>query len=211
MLEAIYGIVGVIIGLIARSYLPGYLGQKGKNLATKEDVAEITTKIESVKHDYAKQLESTRSELSAQLNTHSFRYEKEYEVLSDLTSLLVDLRDASLNLRPIVDLREPGKSDQEIKQERLKKLYEAMSALYLLREKKRPFYPDDVYTKLTKIQKEAHSESVGYRYRDESTTDFAKYWEEAEKNQEQITNIAEKAMSQIRERITKWEKLIDGL
>lgn len=51
----------VIVGWLVRFYLPGYMKEKGKNLATKEDVADITNKIEQVKAEYAKQLEHYKS------------------------------------------------------------------------------------------------------------------------------------------------------
>jgi hypothetical protein len=42
--------VGLMVtGWFLLSYFPTYLAEKGKNLATKEDVAEITSKIEQVK------------------------------------------------------------------------------------------------------------------------------------------------------------------
>lgn len=58
--------LGAVIGagsvfLLLKSFLPSYLSEKGKNLATKEDVASITDKVESVKTDYAKVLEELRS------------------------------------------------------------------------------------------------------------------------------------------------------
>lgn len=58
--------LGAVIGalvvyLLLKSFLPSYLSEKGKNLATKEDIASITNKVESVKTDYAKVLEELRS------------------------------------------------------------------------------------------------------------------------------------------------------
>ena len=43
----IVGIVG--LGFFLKNYLPNYFLEKGKNLATKEDITEITEKIESVR------------------------------------------------------------------------------------------------------------------------------------------------------------------
>lgn len=55
-------LVSVIVGgLLIKNYLPGYIGEKAKNLATKEDIADITSKIEQVKAEYAKQLELYKS------------------------------------------------------------------------------------------------------------------------------------------------------
>ena len=55
----------LIVGwLLLRDYLPGYFQEKGKNLATKEDIREITEKIEAVRAEYAKQLELYKDEIS---------------------------------------------------------------------------------------------------------------------------------------------------
>jgi hypothetical protein len=59
--------LGAVIGatavyLFIKSFLPSYISEKGKNLATKEDIASITDKVESVKTDYAKVLEELRSD-----------------------------------------------------------------------------------------------------------------------------------------------------
>lgn len=58
--------LGAVIGalvvyLLLKSFLPSYFSEKGKNLATKEDVASITDEVESVKTGYAKVLEELRS------------------------------------------------------------------------------------------------------------------------------------------------------
>lgn len=49
----------VLWGLL-RHFFPGYLNEKARNLATKEDVADITRRIEDVKHDYATLLEEQK-------------------------------------------------------------------------------------------------------------------------------------------------------
>jgi len=208
----ILSLLGTMCIFIFRKYLLSYSSEKGKNLATKEDISEITTKIETVKHDYANQLESTKAELSAQLNTHSFRYEKEYEILSELTALLVSLRDASVSLRPAFDIKSPDKTEAEIKNERLQRFVEAQRDIYHAREKKRPFYPDEIYQSLVKIESIAHTESIKYAHQNPfENGNYLSYWEEAEKNQAEITSSAELAMKIIRERVTKWDILHKGL
>jgi len=49
-------IIGIIV-LIA-SFIGSYIRRKGQNLATKEDISEITNKIEGIRADYAKELEN---------------------------------------------------------------------------------------------------------------------------------------------------------
>lgn len=200
------------LGLLINGFLQKYFGKKGENLATKEDISEITNKIETVKHDYARQLESTKAQLSAQISTHGFRYEKEYEVLSELTALLVDVRDASLSLRPVMDYRDPLKTEDEIKKERLQRFFDTKRALYISREKKRPFYPAQIYEAILAVEKVARTESITYQYKDpNSDRNFMSYWEEAEKNQKEIAHLAEDAMGHIRKRVTKWEALSGDL
>lgn len=205
--NTLWAISGIVTGLLASNFIPRYLGKKAENLATKEDISEITKKIETVRHDYASQLEATKADLSAQLKTHGFRYEKEYEVLSELTALLVDLKDASLNLRPAADFKDPTKSQEVIKNERLKGLSEAGRALYLYREKKRPFYPSEIYKAISAVDEIARTELIQFQFHDPEIKSYSKYWQEADKNHEQIATLAEDAMKKIRERVTKWESL----
>lgn len=55
-MEKLYlGIASFCLGLIIKSYLPSYMNEKGKNLATKEDIEEITQKTEEVKVEFKKE------------------------------------------------------------------------------------------------------------------------------------------------------------
>lgn len=54
-------VAGIIVFLLMKFFLPGYLTEKGKNLATSEDIAKITKKIEAVKADYSVLLEELKS------------------------------------------------------------------------------------------------------------------------------------------------------
>lgn len=53
----------LVIGLVIRKYLPAYLGEKGKNLATKEDIAEITAITEREKARFTTAIEELRHQL----------------------------------------------------------------------------------------------------------------------------------------------------
>ncbi|TYT75161.1 hypothetical protein [Desulfobotulus mexicanus] len=47
----------VFIGFLVGQFLPSYLREKGKNLATKEDVERITRNVEAVKAEYSEKLQ----------------------------------------------------------------------------------------------------------------------------------------------------------
>jgi hypothetical protein len=57
-------VVGFLAGLFIRQLLPSYFTEKGKNIATKEDIEEITDKVERVKSQYAAELEKLRAEIT---------------------------------------------------------------------------------------------------------------------------------------------------
>lgn len=67
MLQHIDILIGTMLGglvtLLIKNYLPSYAREKGKNLATKEDIECITQKIESIKVEYSKQVETYKVEL----------------------------------------------------------------------------------------------------------------------------------------------------
>lgn len=198
----------IIAYLLWQHFLPGYAKKKGENLATKEDINEITREIESAKLDYASQLENTKAELSTLVTRHGFRYEREYEILGSLTELLVELRDACNSLRPAVDIKDLTTPESTIKQQRLSRLYNATRQLYLEIEKKRPFFPSDIYTAINATLDITHLESIQYRIKDPFKGDeFLEYWETAEKNQKAVTQAVESAMDLIRQRVIKWDSM----
>jgi hypothetical protein len=59
------GAATAIVSLIAVHFLKGYLSsyveEKGKNLATKEDIGAITREVERVRHDYSALLEQLKA------------------------------------------------------------------------------------------------------------------------------------------------------
>lgn len=57
-------VISIVTLILFGMFLPGYWKQKGKNLADKDDIAEITNLVESVKTDHAKQLNSLNHEVS---------------------------------------------------------------------------------------------------------------------------------------------------
>jgi hypothetical protein len=71
----------ITIAAILKFYVPGYLQEKGKNLATKEDISDITEIIESVKRQHAEILEDLKtknqlrlSALDSRLRAHQEAY-----------------------------------------------------------------------------------------------------------------------------------------
>ena len=66
----------VLIGGLLLGYQKSYFKEKGKNLATKEDIEEITKKVEEVKSFYSQQLESQKFQNQLKLTALDKRLEK---------------------------------------------------------------------------------------------------------------------------------------
>lgn len=72
-----FGAVG--IGYLFKDLIQGYITQKGKNIATKEDIEDITKKIEGIKIQFFEHQ-----------TQYSIFYQKRFEVLGKLYELIND-------------------------------------------------------------------------------------------------------------------------
>lgn len=182
------GVVG--LGLYFRSYL----SKKAENLATKEDVSEIT-----------KQVESMKATIGAQLYIHQVRYQNEFNILMDLSEKLVALRDSAHSLRPVLDYVDSRETEDERKQKRLKKHYDAAVTFYKAYETKMPFYPEEVYQGIKKLDLLARKEALEYETGKEKGFD-KKYWDSASANALEMSKLTDEVMALIRSRIKYWEE-----
>ena len=73
-----------ILGWFGKSYFPNYLKEKSKNKATKEDIEEITTLVESVKKSNSIEIEKIKSKISNDDKVLEKRREVYEEIVSSL-------------------------------------------------------------------------------------------------------------------------------
>lgn len=177
---------------VASNLLKAYLGKKGENLATKEDVNLLTEKVESIRATYA-----------SHLHVSQLRYSKEYELLERLVPLVVEVRDAARGLRPPVDHIDPNEPEGERKKRRLERYREAARELHLVMEGARPFYPEGIYDALRKLQDSAFMEALQFQDADHELD--RDYWEQAVKSAEKIVDSANEVLDAVRQRIQVWE------
>jgi hypothetical protein len=92
---------------------------QGKNLATKEDIAEITNKIESVKAQYNESIERLKGELAARTHYSKVRYEREMDIYREIWPQLHKLSLGVFSLRPAIDNLPPeGQTGEDVKRKR---------------------------------------------------------------------------------------------
>lgn len=87
-----------------------YEAEKGKNLATKEDIKEITDKVESVKANYNEALERHKFELQQKLENTKYIINLCNSLDNKLISLLVDCRNTILKERKEHTFEDEGSS-----------------------------------------------------------------------------------------------------
>ncbi|GEA04793.1 hypothetical protein KUL17_36900 [Alteromonas sp. KUL17] len=75
-----------------RKYLFSYSTEKGKNLATKEDVEEITRKVEEVKSGYVAEIERLKVDLSVLSRKHNILLDEKVRVFKKLQKRLVEFK-----------------------------------------------------------------------------------------------------------------------
>lgn len=79
------------LGFLLKDFFPSYTKEKGKNLATKEDIEAITEKIESIKADYAKSLEAVKAKIQLESALKGAYQQKCLEAISAINDLLVEI------------------------------------------------------------------------------------------------------------------------
>lgn len=75
-----------LISLYVKNFLPSYMNKKGENLATKEDIAEITKKTEEVQKEFKEQFELFSSDVKFK---YDFYYRQYSELYSKLYAIIV--------------------------------------------------------------------------------------------------------------------------
>jgi hypothetical protein len=86
----------ILLGLgcifLFRKYLFSYSSEKGKNLATKEDIGDITRKVEEVKTEYVTEVERLKVDLSLLSRKNDILLDEKIRVFKKLQKRLVDFK-----------------------------------------------------------------------------------------------------------------------
>ncbi len=187
-------------------YIASYVKEKGKNLATKEDIHEITRQIESAKMEYAKELEGIKSQLNAKFHAQTVRYEKELQIYEDIWKTQVELRNAAVKLRPPGDFYSNGdNSSEQEKQTRFELYSDSFNAFFLAFYANKPFIHSNVLSCLADLTDLIVSEASEFKKRLDfeigPTDDTHYYWKEAQNNIDLIMKKTDTICDKIRQRI----------
>ena len=82
---------GGLAVILIKSFLPSYLGEKAKNLATKDDIEEIQKKIEQVSLQYSQVLEATKTKLQIESSLKQVFVGNCLETIKEVDDVLVSI------------------------------------------------------------------------------------------------------------------------
>jgi len=198
--SAVTGLLGLLVGALLTG-LRSYTSEKGKNLATKEDVSEITTKVESVRNEHIAQIERLKADLTQQQTINRTQYEMELTAFREVWEALLPVHRAAARLRPMWDSGlEEGETEQSRKRERLAKFYESLVPFGDVVWRHRPFYPANVFDELSELLRLMQLEAVQYRVFDPNRKED--YWERAIENVDALNSQVNKVCDTIRVRLS---------
>jgi hypothetical protein len=201
-----FWIVQLIVTAIG-AYGGAYLKMKGANLAKKEDITELTEKVKDVEIKYDKIIEAFRSEMAAKHHYLTVRYEKEFKFYEEVWLSLIRLRDATTNLRPLVDNED--RSEQGVRNERLRAFNKAYRDFYEKTEHNMPFVPANIFNELKKFHDIADDEASDFAYQplhEPAHSEVTReYWIQRKKNVVAIARLVESVCNAIRNRIKEFE------
>ena len=177
-----YVLCAVLAGLA--SYFAVYLREKGKNLATKEDIGEITKRIEEVKLGTAKELHRFQVASSGLLK-------KRAEVIEELYLLIVDTEEMFGRFVGLAEWKcDPSKD--ELRKEGGRLLYEFLRKY----KKNRIYFSEEVCDKLRSFSDSIYEVTIQFSFaitaqgEGDYLKDFTNRWVEANKNfNEQIPKV----------------------
>ncbi|GIA35922.1 hypothetical protein ACEO96_18790 [Vibrio anguillarum] len=147
-------------------------------------------------------VDATNKKLNAELQSATYisqiQLEHEYKIYQEIWALLVELKTATLTLRPIMDYVDPNQSQQDRIRERLQAFSEKFNAVFKALEHNRPFYPNEIYEVLDHVCEKCRHESIDSEYIERNN---AEYYKEARKNQQEIVTLINSACDKIRARL----------
>lgn len=95
---------GGVLFYFVKSYIPAYLSEKGKNLATKEDIGAITNEVELVKSGYAEILEEVKvsnqikiSAIEREQNTKKEVYMEAVEAITKIQNMIASFSNLNIS------------------------------------------------------------------------------------------------------------------
>ncbi|CAN5815609.1 hypothetical protein BH11GEM1_BH11GEM1_29550 [soil metagenome] len=193
-------LLGVAVGALVLA-IRSYAGEKGKNLATREDLNTVTRALEQIKVDSQAAIDREKAVLEQYQLINWTQYELELAAYRDVWLTLLPVHRAASALRPLMDygLRE-GETEESRKHARLALFGDSFNPFSEAVWKHRPFYPEAVFASLNEVLRLMRSEALEYQHFDQFR--HADYWEKAMDSVKVINEQVDQVADTIRTRLS---------
>jgi hypothetical protein len=149
-------IVGFGLATVLMPWLTSYFQRKGKNLATKQDVSQITDQVEKVRLNHAQELERIRADLRALVHEHETRFSrlhaKRSEAIDGLYKRLYRVHEAFL---PLVGMLK-SEEDEEF-QGKLEYAGETAQDMLTFFGEHRLYFPEPIVSGFGRLNNKLHT------------------------------------------------------
>jgi len=164
------------------------------------DKQAFQSELEKLKAELLRALEHTRTESTKHVLVHRLQFEKEFTVYTELWAALVELRRATLALRPVMDRYDPNEPEAERKERRMTPFVDAYNALLNINDKHEPFIAERIHRICNDLLGLARGESLSY-IELSAKDDSRRYWKESEQNAKALVEKINAICGAIRDRI----------
>ena len=96
-ISIVLNLIIIVIGLYL-IFFKSYFSEKGKNLATTEDIGAITKIVESIKQDYSSQIEKIKVELSLVSKTYEVIYDDERKAIIEFMGTITEFYESNIDI-----------------------------------------------------------------------------------------------------------------
>jgi len=103
---------GIVFALSSR------LGKVWAARILEEDRARFQAALQSMEHEAQRALERLKVETQKQVLVHRIQFETEFRAYQEIWQALADAAVATLQLRPVVEFLEKGKTEEQRKEEK---------------------------------------------------------------------------------------------
>jgi hypothetical protein len=141
-------IISVLTACFAGSFLPAYLTEKAKNRAQKEDIEDLTRKVESIKSEFTAEVEHLRASLERTTHASKLQFDAEFAIYREIWGKLDILRQMFFALHPSVSTVVPPEEDRARMERRIAAYGSAFKEFRDSVHRSQPFYGQAVYDAL---------------------------------------------------------------
>ena len=193
-LMLLYFVAVPILSFLA-AFIGPYLREKGKNVATREDIADITRKVENIKQEFTKGVERLKADLDRTTHVSKQQFDVEFAIYRDIWEKLVTVRQRFFALNPYISELLPAQAGQERRQRRIEEFNSAYGDFISTVDRNQPFYSDEVYTALSAIIEVCIDEKV-----ESEIPPQPNYWQRVSNNKQKLLKSIDTACKSIRAR-----------